>query len=814
MVCVEHIKCWPAQMRKYRLATLLGPPRRALPWWAKVIKDRQVLTLLGILALGAYLRLWNIQHLFNAIHDYDEGVYSLVARFISQGYLPYQDFMLTHPPLYNLVLAAVYKVFGDSFSYGRYLSVALSLACIVLIYFIGKKMYHPRAGLAAAALFAVSTEVMYYGRRVIQEPLGIFLILVAIYFALDFINNKKANRALLCGLALGLAVATKYLFIPAVIAVIVAIILLAMGEDFWRSIRKLGRWELWVMYACFAGMFYALLLLLKWVVGLNVAIPFLDPMYLTAGDVMVAVLIFVLPFPISVLLLKRRFPFKKCWLDLWSLRRNKGLWMLVGGTILGFICVTGFFWIKAPQEFFFQTFLMQTNRPLTEFPSLVALIKTVPLSPAFLRMAFLPVLFVIPLILILLNKRGFSKSDCFLAVALIVSFALCQMFFHLPKYYVSVMPFLFLGICWLVPPANVKLLAARLKAGLLVFLSILLFSLSLSVILLRNYTGYDVNWPWFSSNEEHVYEETLEYLESVGAEKVYAPDPILLALSTKLDSSMAFDTFALLWLEEKPPQEIVTDLMDEGVDYVVLDAWVKYWGYPFKKQAMELVGEVRHNSRLVEVIEPDSRCSTEIYRLGAEAKGIFNGDFEHWIEEEEMAVPLGWEPVLIKSEADEASISEAYTAGKKCVKLAIYEDGEQDGELEWTHAGIVQEMPFPEGQITVEIFPQINTEILGRTTLGAGIHFLDDDGHSVVIGFSEEVDTESVFQCEKCDWMLVVKPARLHRWSEQTIDLSRYWSQADWQQPKEINMLITISTHYDNPGDYAFYIARAETDGA
>ena len=802
------------QEGKRKLTTSPGLPRRASSWLAKAIRDRQVLTLLGILALGAYLRLWNIQHLFQIVHDYDEGAYALSSHFISQGYLPYQDFMLAHPPLFNLVLAAVYKVFGYSFFSGRYLSVALSLACIILIYFIGKKMHHPRAGIAAAALFVVDTEMVYLGRRSVQEMLGIFLILVAIYFAFEFINNRKQDRLLLCGLALGLTVAVKYTFIPAVVGIILAIVLLSMGEDFWQSIRKLGRWELWVMYACFAGMFYALLLLLKWVVGLNVAIPFIDPLYLTAGDVMVTVLVFVLPFFISVVLLEKNLPFRKWWLAFWGLRRNKGLWMLVGGTVLGFICVTGFFWIKAPQEFFSQTVLMQTNRSITEFPSLVGLIRIAPLAPSFLRMAFLPILFAIALIFVLLNKRSFSKADYFLALTLIVSLLLCQGFFHLPRYYTSIFPFLLLGISWLVPQVNVKLLAARLKAGLLVFLSILLFSLSLSVVLLRNYTGYDTFSPVFASNEEEVYKETIEFLEGAGAEKVYATNPSFPAMSPNLNSTLAFDTFALLWLEEKPPQEIVTDLMDEGVDYVVLDEWTRFWGYPYSKEVAELVKEVRLNSRLVKVIEPDSRCMVEIYRLGAEAKGIFNGDFEHWITDEGMKIPLGWAPVLIKGEGDLASISEANTAGKKCVKLAIYEDGEQDGELEWTHAGIVQEMPFPEGQITVEIFPQTNTEILGRTTLGAGIHFLDDDGHSVVIGFSDEVDTESIFQCEKCDWMLVVKPARLHRWSEQTIDLSRYWSQADWQQPKEINMLITISTRYDNPGDYAFYIARAEADGA
>jgi len=85
----------------------------------RTLKDRKLQILLLILAVGAYLRLWHIQHLFKWIYDYDEGAYSVGGRLISQGYLPYQDFSLVHPPLYDLLLSGIYKVFGYNFFYGR-----------------------------------------------------------------------------------------------------------------------------------------------------------------------------------------------------------------------------------------------------------------------------------------------------------------------------------------------------------------------------------------------------------------------------------------------------------------------------------------------------------------------------------------------------------------------------------------------------------------------------------------------------------------------------------------------------------------------
>jgi len=794
----------------------VGRLRRVLSHFIAVVRDRRILALLGILALAAYLRLWNIEHLFNILHDYDEGAYSLGARFISQGYLPYRDFLLVHPPLYDLVLAGVYKVFGYSFFYGRYLSVALSLAAIVLLYLIGKRMYHPAAGLTAAALFAVSPMVMYLGRRAVQESLGILLILVAVYFAVVFVDNRKENRLLFCGLALGLAVATKYLFIPVAVGVVTTVVLLTAGEGFWRLIKSLGRADLWLFYACLAAVIYSLLLLFKWVFNIEVSIPLIDPLYLTPGDMAVAALVFVLPFFASAALLKMQLPARRLLRALWNVKRNKGLWLLAGGTVGGFACATAYFWIVSPHEFVWQTVLMQQSRSLAEFPSLTGLIRLTPLNTGFLRMISLPIMLVIPFVLLILNRRTFSERDYFVAMVLGVSFVLCQGFPAMPRYYASLYPFLFLAMSSMVPPLDPRMLANRLKAGLLVVLTVFLLFLSLSVILLKNYTGYDALLPGavFSTNEEQMYGKALGFLEEAGARKIYATSPSFPAMSSELDCSRAFDIFALLWLEGKPTEEIVQDLIDEGVDYVLLDEWIRYWGGPKTRQVRELTEQVRNNSRLVKVIEPDSPCMVEIYRLGAEAEGVFNGEFGQWVTLRDMMLPLGGEPVLVDGLGDVAGIGRARVAGKECVKLIVCEAGQKDGNRESTHAGISQRILFPEDEVRVEILPQVNAAPSGRPELLPGIHFTDESGHSVVVGFSDRVTGEEVFEHESGYRLLVLKEAQMGEWSEQTIDLARYWDRTGWPRPREVSMLVVSSAHYQNPGCYSFCIASAEVGGA
>ena len=433
-------------------------------------------------------------------------------------------------------------------------------------------------------------------------------------------------------------------------------------------------------------------------------------------------------------------------------------------------------------------------------------------------MAYLPILLVIPLAFVLLNKRNFSKSDCFISAALTVSLILCQGFYNLPRYYASIFPFLFLGIAQFMPPPNtitlttrLKGLATRLKASLLAISAIFLFFISMSVVLLTNYTGYDIVWSWFSSNEEKVYSETINYLEEAGAKKVYAVNPIFPALSPNLNSSLNFETFALLFLEEKPPEEIVNDIIDEGVDYVVLDAWVRYWGYPMSVQAKELVQEIRRNSRLMRVIEPDSPISTEIYLLGAEAQGIFNGDFSQWVKTDEKELPLGWSPVLVTGSEDRASITDTDIDGVKCLGLTIYEDGAREGSRDSTYAGVFQVIPFPESKLNVQVFPTVNTGTTGRVVLGSGIHFVDSNGHALIIGFSDEVDGEKVFHYGEGDRILIVRNAPLDQWSEHTIDLSAYWAETGWWQPEEVSVYLVVSTYYTEPGYYAFYVAKIQT---
>ncbi|MBA7590405.1 hypothetical protein ES708_32523 [subsurface metagenome] len=330
-------------------------------------------------------------------------------------------------------------------------------------------------------------------------------------------------------------------------------------------------------------------------------------------------------------------------------------------------------------------------------------------------------------------------------------------------------------------------------------------------MLLANYTGYDVAWPLFSSQEERVYQETIDYLEGARAKKVYATSPSFQAMSTEFESPLAFDTFALLWLEEKTPEEIVDNLVSEGVDYIVIDTWAKKWGPPFANEIAALINEIRHRSRLMIIIAPSSSCPAEIYLLGADKGSLFNGDFTNWVAGEEINLPLGWQSRVFTGEGDELDIGRATVGGIECLKVSLFEDGLREENLDYSFAAVVQrDVPFPDGLVSLQLFTEADTIKSGSTILGPAIHLTDRDGHALIIGFSSEIEEDITYTYEDGDRMLVILKMPQTGWSEITLDLASYWSQAGWLVPQEVDIFLAVAATYNMAGYQTLYIAGIE----
>jgi len=107
----------------------------------------------------------------------------------------------------------------------------------------------------------------------------------------------------------------------------------------------------------------------------------------------------------------------------------------------------------------------------------------------------------------------------------------------------------------------------------------------------------------------------VSYLEEVGAEKIYSLSPIVSALSPNMATSLKFDTFGLLFVLREPPGTVIKYQLDEGVDYIMIDAF-QWLGFR-QWEVAKLVIEVRKQFTLVKVIVPG-----ELPMLGLEIYAV------------------------------------------------------------------------------------------------------------------------------------------------------------------------------------------------
>lgn len=88
--------------------------------------------------------------------------------------------------------------------------VVLFMALVALAYFMGREIYGPRAGLVAATLCAFSPNLLAHARLATTDFVQAFMVVATAYAFLLFTRRPSPGKALATGIALGLALLSKY----------------------------------------------------------------------------------------------------------------------------------------------------------------------------------------------------------------------------------------------------------------------------------------------------------------------------------------------------------------------------------------------------------------------------------------------------------------------------------------------------------------------------------------------------------------------------------------------------------------------------
>lgn len=222
-------------------------PARALPWLALVREP--IVWLAALTLLGFGLRVAWVLH-----QDYfplggDGRWYLVVARNISEGrgYVIGWDgegHEMTGlgqptafwPPVYPLMLAGAFKVFGISMTAAKLLNAALGALAIPLVFLLGRAVFDRRTALLGAAIFAFLPEPVLSVPVVLSEfPFTVLLLGALVVLVAAPPSRHRWLATLLFGLLAGLAVLTRG---PGLVLVPVALLFWWQRDGFRAASRS------------------------------------------------------------------------------------------------------------------------------------------------------------------------------------------------------------------------------------------------------------------------------------------------------------------------------------------------------------------------------------------------------------------------------------------------------------------------------------------------------------------------------------------------------------------------------------------------
>jgi len=223
------------------------------------------LSSLGILIVGAFLRLYNLSLV--PLH-HDEGVNgNFLVTLVREGRYEYNPENYHGPTLYFFSAVIPWiarffggKAFGDKYGLTtfniRLVTAAFGIGTIWLVLLLRKRIGTVGA-LSAAGLVAISPGAVYLSRYFIHESLFVFFTLGIVVAGLKYYDTRRASYLILTSISAALMVATKETWIINAPVLLIALITTSvyfrlrdklagkingpsMGERFRQTIDRFG----------------------------------------------------------------------------------------------------------------------------------------------------------------------------------------------------------------------------------------------------------------------------------------------------------------------------------------------------------------------------------------------------------------------------------------------------------------------------------------------------------------------------------------------------------------------------------------------
>ncbi|MEI7437038.1 MAG: glycosyltransferase family 39 protein, partial [bacterium] len=237
-------------------AAILAPLKNKFPG-AFFLRNQTSGFLLAILLLACALRLINFTSPLLGNHSWRQADTAAIARNFQE-----ERYNILYPsidwrgassgevecefPVYQFVLASMYRVLGVHEPIGRLVSIFFSLTTVLGVYLISKRVATAQVGLWAAFFFAVLPMPVFFGRTVMPEALLISACTYAVFWFLKWTQSDSLKFLLLSAVALAVACLIK----PPTLYLGLPLAFLAIRK---HGARTLARLELWAFAAVVMG---------------------------------------------------------------------------------------------------------------------------------------------------------------------------------------------------------------------------------------------------------------------------------------------------------------------------------------------------------------------------------------------------------------------------------------------------------------------------------------------------------------------------------------------------------------------------------
>jgi hypothetical protein len=153
----------------------------------------------------------NIINLKNlSLIDWDEGAFALQAQWLANMGGEGKPFNFQTPPLFQIIVAILFKIFGEWDRILPLISIVFSAMTLYTIFFLGRRLYDETVGLFAIILFVSTEYFFFFSKSGLSDAMFLFFFTTAIYLFYKSLDTGHIIHYLGCGFFALLACYTKY----------------------------------------------------------------------------------------------------------------------------------------------------------------------------------------------------------------------------------------------------------------------------------------------------------------------------------------------------------------------------------------------------------------------------------------------------------------------------------------------------------------------------------------------------------------------------------------------------------------------------